>query len=259
VLTPRPWSVLAAVVLVAVVGCAARSGPAGAGAPAAASGERWRAFWSARGVSPAPPEDFLDAPVQPLPQIVNATAGRLDDETAKKWVVADLRRGRGDAWASMHLRLDIANAGVLGPVGFNGTDEGITSSLAKGVVQIACPPALSRTAAAAVVAVPQELRMGAPRLGLTPFVIVFRYEHGDGACEQLFGDGHREALPQRRSPGVPSWQLDTGSLRDDPVVGALWYQADGYSCDPAEDSPIGALCGVVEGGSLPGERITVWN
>src|SRR4051812_36545597 len=55
----------------------------------------WTTYWSARGVSPAPPKTFLDPPPT-MPKILNLTAGAVDDATALRWVIADLRRGLGD-------------------------------------------------------------------------------------------------------------------------------------------------------------------
>jgi hypothetical protein len=217
--------------------------------PAAAA---WDTFWRSRGVSPAPPPDFMDVPPQPVPEVINQTAGALDDDTARRWVAADLRRGRADGWASNHLRLDVANAGVFGPAGLNGTARGIEGSLAAGAVEIRCAFP-SEVVAAAVVAVPRDLQALTPRwVGLTDFVIVLKIRAGDRRCERILRDGRHEPVRSLRVVGELSWQLDTGQFRDDPVVGQLWYQVRGWSCRPDQETITGRLCGVVEGRPLPG-------
>src|SRR5882672_2540403 len=72
----------------------------------------WDAFWSSLHVAPAPPRDFLDGKSY-QGKFLNLTDGRLSDETVKQWILADFRRGRGDAFAQYNLRRDLADAGVL--------------------------------------------------------------------------------------------------------------------------------------------------
>lgn len=187
-----------------------------------------------------------------MPEVINQTAGALDDDTARRWVAADLRRGRADGWASNHLRLDVANAGVFGPPGLNGTARGIEGSLAAGAVEIRCAFP-GEVVAAAVVAVPRDLQALTPRwVGLTDFVIVLKIRAGDRHCERILRDGRREPVRSLHVVGELSWQLDTGQFRDDPVVGQLWYQARGWSCRPDQETITGRLCGVVERRPLPG-------
>jgi hypothetical protein len=211
----------------------------------------WDDFWHAHAVGPSPPRDFLDTPEDPLPQIVNATAGLVDDATVKKWILADLRRGRGDGWASSHLRIDVARANLFGPPGLNGTDSGIWQEALLGVVEIRCAEPRSVIAAAAVVSVPGEVQAENSWAGLTDYVIVLRRERNAGLCERVFRDGHLETIAPRQPPGTSSWQLDTGAFRDSPVIGPLWYQAHGWSCVPDPATPIGRLCGVLPEPSKP--------
>src|SRR5262245_62983674 len=100
------------VIVVAALGLAAcrRSGvtsgsAAGANQPAAGG---WDDFWRARSVSPAPPKSFLDYDAEPS-KVLNLTHGLLGDDVVRRWILADGRRGKGDAWAANHMRLDIVN------------------------------------------------------------------------------------------------------------------------------------------------------
>ncbi|HLK94105.1 MAG TPA: hypothetical protein VKZ18_29700 [Polyangia bacterium] len=227
-----------------IAGCAGHA-PARPSPPPAqpAADPRWESFWRAHGVSPAPPPGFLESS-DPLPATANLTDGALDDETVLRWIVADLRRGRGDEWASCHLRLDVANADVFGPPGLNGTGRGISDQLDEGVVAVACG-ARSVVEEVAVVAIPKAVQGRMPEARLTDFVIVTRRRSTGLGLEQTFYDGRRVALPSRHAAGALTWQLDTGNFREDPVVGALWYQADGWSCGIDGSSPLDVICGLL--------------
>jgi hypothetical protein len=204
------------------------SSPAKAATSAASPSTVWEDFWLERGVSPAPPEDFLE-PQSPLPEIVNRTDGALPDDVVRRWVVANLRRLAGDGWSGDNLRLDVANAGVLGPRGLNGTDQWISEEIRKGTVRIDCDnwPVV----AAGVVAVPKSVIEALPSARLTEFVVVLVYRASGRACQRVFRDDRTETLPSRRASGELEWQLDTGEFRSDPVVGDLWYQASGWTCE----------------------------
>jgi hypothetical protein len=83
----------------------------------------WQDFWHSIKVSPPPPRDFLDGKY--TGEILNLAGGKLSDATVRKWVLADLRRGRGDSWALNQLRLDVANAGIFGPPGLEPLPPGL--------------------------------------------------------------------------------------------------------------------------------------
>lgn len=231
-------------------GCATPSAPspqvvAAQPTPAApAPAATWDDFWRAHGVSPAPPRDFLDSPEAPPPELLNLTDGAVTDETVNRWVAADIRRGRGDGWAQTHLRLDVANADVLGPPGLNGTGASIEKLRATGLVEIV-PRSRSVVVAAAVVAISKDLQRQSPRTGLTDFVVVQVFRSGEGGAERVFADGRREVIPPRKPAGQLSWQLDTGEFRDNAAVGPLWYQARGYSCHPGGPYATDQICGLV--------------
>jgi hypothetical protein len=205
----------------------------------------WDDYWQQHGVSPPPPRDFLHHWSEPA-QILNLTNGALSDETVRRWVIADLRRSAGDEWAFHHLRLDLANAGVLGPRGLNGTDRAIESELARGTVEIDCGGAPSVHATAAVVAVPWKLRNQNPGSRLTEFVIVFAGHSAEG-CKRVLKDGQVE--PINRMPASDSerleWHLDTGDFQEDEVIGDLWYQARGSSCKPRGIGSVNEVCALV--------------
>ena len=244
------WMTSVVLAMFTCLNCAARPGPAARAVPsdpavaAPSSAEAWDAFWRSRGVSPAPPRDFLDLPAGPQPELLNLTDGAITDETAARWVNADLRRLGGDSWAARHLRLDIASADVLGPPGLNGTDESIKKEQAMGTIERTSrsPPTIVM---AAVIAVSGYLLKEFPAVGLTNFVIVLVYRATGEGGERVFSDGRRESIPARRPAGQLSWQLDTGEFRENPVVGPLWYQARGWSCQPDGNRVTDSICGLV--------------
>ena len=203
----------------------------------------WDEFWRARSVSPAPPKTFLDYDAEP-PEILNLTHGLLGDDVVRSWILADVRRGKGDAWAANHLRVDIVSAGVLGPPGLNGTDHSISTERAKGTVEMACKAGM--TVAAGVIAVPKETQRRIPWAALTDFVVVQVFRATGEPCTRRLSDGTTETLPIRRQRGELSWQLDTGEFRDNPVVGPLWYQARGWSCKMDGTGELDEICGLVQ-------------
>jgi hypothetical protein len=158
-------------------------------------------------------------------------------------VLADIRRSRGDLYASHHLREDIANAGVFGPPGLNGTTDGIQELRDKGVEYIDAPM-MADVVAAAVIAVPADVQAQEPEAALTDFVIVLLFRPKTAEAVLVYGDGRREVFSASRDNEL-RWQLDTGRFQEHPVVGPLWYQERGWSCRP-DDSVVGKLCGLVK-------------
>jgi hypothetical protein len=238
-----------ALVLAATLGCGAHvstspgTRPPGSTASELERAHAWDEFWRARKVVPAPPQTVLDGDPSPPPEILNLTNGHLGDEVVRKWAMAALRRGRGDGWAAHHLRLDVVNADVFGPPGLNGSDEAIASERAKGTREIRCRP--GTVVAVGVVAVPRETRERIAEAGLTEFVVVEMYRASGEPCERVHADGTTAVRPSRRARGELSWQLDTGDFRDDPVVGPLWYQAHGWSCNTEEKGMVDEICALV--------------
>jgi hypothetical protein len=215
--------------------------------------QTWDSFWRARGVSPAPPQDFLELPPGPPPRILNLTDGAITDDTALRWSIAYLRRESGDAWAYRHMRLDIVNAGVLGPPGLNGTANGIEAELARGTVEIEHRSSPGAVVAIAVIAVPVDIKRrdelqqgGTASVGLTDFVLVNVFTASGLPGDRILADGTREPLPAIGQAGALAWQLNTGEFRDDPVVGPLWYQARGWNCSPRGSSDLARLCALVQ-------------
>lgn len=234
--------------------CATRGEPirksvelAAANSPATSD---WERFWAARSVSPAPPPTFLEDGHEPT-DVLNLTHGRLSDDVVRRWISADIRRGRADAWAANHLRMDIVNAGVLGPPGLNGTDKSIEYERARGTIELTC--AAGGTVAAGVIAVPTETQRRISWADLTDFVVVQVFRRTGEPCVRKLSDGTTERLPTRDGAGELSWQLDTGEFRDDPVVGPLWYQAHGWRCRMDGTGDLDEICGMVH----PSSRRTV--
>lgn len=187
-------------------------------APVALASDPWSAFWQARDVTPPPPLTVFDPVPTPAQLVVrNLTRGAIDDATASRWMLGDIRRDNADAWAKRHLRLDVANAGVLGPPGLNGTGREIVELQAKGVGQADGPSPLP--VVAAVVAIPREAR---------------RAMHSDYAIVLAF-----------QIDGALRWGLDVGVYREDPIIGGIWYQVRRWSCRPAGSSTIDHLCAQV--------------
>jgi hypothetical protein len=209
--------------------------------PASAKSDRWKAYWSSVGVTPPPPKDFLD--VNFHGRIDNFTNGQISDETARKWVLANLRRGTGDGYAAMNLREDIANAGVFGPPGLNGTDRSIRAMRDKGVERIESS-STPNIVAVAVISIPKDVQADNPHAGLTDYVIVLLYRSTPDQATLVYRDGRREVL-ESKSEGELHWQLDTGHYFEHATLGPLWYQKNGWSCQP-DDTLIGKLCGRVK-------------
>jgi len=203
----------------------------------------WDDFWRAHSVSPPPPKSFLEYDVEPA-EILNLTHGLLGDDVVRKWILADVRRGKGDAWAANHLRIDIVNAGVLGPPGLNGTDRSIATERSKGTLAVTCKS--GTIAAAGVVSVPKEQQQQKSWAELTAFVIVQVFRASGEPCVRTLSDGTTEALPVRRRRDELSWQLDSGEFRDDPVIGPLWYQARGWSCRMDGTGDLDEICSLVQ-------------
>lgn len=167
------------------------------------------------------------------------------DEVARRWVLADIRRGNADSWAMKHLRTDIVDARVLGPPGLNGTGKAILAERAKGTVELVS--ARSFPVVAAVIAVPPDLKREDASAGLTDFVIVSVFRAtGRPIGERIRSDGSREPLHSRHLVGELGWQLDAGEFREDPIIGPIWYQAAGWSCIPGHIKAVPRLCAMVQ-------------
>lgn len=201
----------------------------------------WRSFWLSVNVEPPPPRDFLDAKF--TGRIDNLTDGKISDATARRWVLADLRRSMGDLYASHNLRDDIANAGIFGPPGLNGTTELIEDLRDQGVDRIDAP-LMANFIAAAVIPISKDMQANNPDVGLTDYVIVLLYRRSNAGGVTIFDDGHREPIA-----GSPDnelrWQIDTGWFVDHEVLGPLWYQERGWTCRP-DATVVGKLCGLVK-------------
>jgi hypothetical protein len=213
-------------------------------AASAAARPAWAEFWQSVHVDPPPPETFLVAP--PFHgKILNLTGGRLTDEVVKQWVYADLRRGHADAWASNNLRRDIADAGVLGPAGLNGTTESIVSERAKDVVRIDADGYAESVAVGVIWLSKQEQGMN-PGAEYTDFVIVSVRRMTGKQRTRVFKDGTRTPFGKTFEAGHLNWQLDTGHFVNHRVLGPLWYQQAGWSCDPGDDTQMAEICGRVK-------------
>src|SRR5690349_15110560 len=233
---------LAVCSLVALVSLASASGLK-PGTPAATPVD-WAEYWKSVGVDPAPPKGFLK--VDYSGRIENLTDGKLPDATVRQWVLADLRRGQGDFYAGKNLRDDIANAGVFGPKGLNGTGQNIQMMRQAGVVRTEGPG--PDILAVAVIAVPPQLQRAHPEAALTDYVVVMLFRAPQGSGTIYFQDGRtetRQGYGKGHGEENLFWQLDTGYFYQHPVLGPLWYQKSGWSCQPG-DSGIGTLCARVK-------------
>jgi hypothetical protein len=210
----------------------------------------WDEFWRSHGVSPAPPPDAFAPPPSDI-EVRNLTDGKISDETARRWVLADIRRGNADTWALLNLRKDIADAGVLGPPGLNGTAASIIAQRAKWAVRLEVVGTPSRPFFAAVIAVPPEQQQEERSGRLTSFVIVLVRQSTSARIERVLTDGTREAVGESDQEGAWNWQLDAGEFRDDPIVGPLWYQAMGWTCHTEGENVLSRLCAL----ATPARRV----
>jgi hypothetical protein len=203
--------------------------------------ESWRSFWLSMNVEPPPPRNFLDAKF--TGRIDNLTGGQITDATARQWVLADLRRSMGDLYAAHNLRDDLANAGIFGPPGLNGTSDLIEDLREQGIDRIEAP-LMATFIAAAVIPVSKEMQASNPDVGLTDHVIVLLYRRSNAGGVTIFNDGHREPIAGG-SDSELRWQIDTGWFVDHEVLGPLWYQQRGWTCRP-DETVVGKLCGLVK-------------
>jgi hypothetical protein len=205
------------------------------------AGDAWRDYWVSVNVEPAPPRNFLD--VEFKGRIDNLTRGALSDATVRQWVLADLRRSMGDLYASQNLRDDIANAGIFGPPGLNGTTDLIEELRAAGVDRIDAPM-MAEYLAAAVVPVSRETQQKNPDVGFTDYVIVLLYRPRAAGGVTIYTNGQREPIASSANR-EPRWQIDTGHFVAHPTLGPLWYQERGWTCRP-DSSAVGQICGLVK-------------
>lgn len=198
----------------------------------------WDAFWKSVKVSPAPPRDFIDG--RKLAKIQNLTVGRIPDDTARTWVLADLRRVLGDTWASSNLRRDVADADVFGPPGLISTSAGIDKMRAAGIVRIVAPDL--DWFAGGVVWVSPSTQKEHPEARLTDYVIVLAYRRPVGKATTFYKDGRVEV---ETNPTVSEvlFEIDCGHFYVHPTLGPLWYQTKGWSCRPNDGTVVGEICG----------------
>jgi hypothetical protein len=215
--------------------------------------QNWDEFWSLHGVKPAPPRDFLEGAFNG--RIVNLTDGRLSDHVVRQWARGDLRRGRGDLWATYQLRSDIVNSAVFGPPGLNGSGTAIEFLRGKGIVHVDVADTFE-TLAVAVVSVSRAQQAKEPDSGLTDYVIVLLNRSTGKSGTFVHGDGSREDAPAAGAEGELSWQLDTGEFRSDPIIGPLWYQQRGWTCRPKDGSVAGEICAKLRPDSARGPAVT---
>jgi len=199
----------------------------------------WDSFWRSVKVSPAPSRDFLEG--QDDVVVRNLTVGRLSDDTAKAWVLADLRRSRGDNYSLYNLRRDIADAGIFGPPGLNGTSEEIDRLRGQGIEKFTGDLSIDVVTAAVVWVSPQQRREH-PDIGLTEYVIVLLYRMPPGRRAKQYADGRSEPFALADAIQL-RWQLDSGHFFEHPALGPLWYQHRGWTCVPHDGTLTGEICG----------------
>jgi hypothetical protein len=83
----------------------------------------------------------------------------------------------------------------------------------------------------AVVPVPPDLQAAMQRQGLAPtsFALVVRFTGPSRRAIRL-ADGHETELVSS-GPDYSATLLIWGDFRNDPDVGAIWYQRGNYGCD----------------------------
>ncbi|HEV7608482.1 MAG TPA: hypothetical protein VGO61_14150 [Steroidobacteraceae bacterium] len=206
--------------------------------------QSWDAFWRAHNVNPPPPRNFMGSLPANL-KVLNMTNGAIDDAAARRWAEAALRRGQADRWAECNLRLDLVNSGVLGPPGLNGTGQFVENELANGTKSLSCNPSAD-VEKIAVIHVTEDMRRKHPDAHLTPYVIVFMSRVNGSVGTRTRSDGSQESLPTRLKKGEMAWQLDIGQIRDNPAIGQLWYQANGFGCRADGSTPLDDICALVK-------------
>jgi hypothetical protein len=105
-------------------------------------------------------------------------------------------------------------------------------------------PTMPDVIAAAVISIQQPMQAEQLAAGLTDYVIVLLYRSKPGKTAVIYRDGRRE-VSEIKSNGELHWQLDTGHFFEHPTLGPLWYQKNGWSCEP-DDPGMGRLCSRVK-------------
>lgn len=191
-----------------------------------------RATWTAYDVTIVPGRGIFSAS-PPSPLVRNRTGGAVSDSDAALWVSAEMRTNQYIGWMAAndqpmfnrHLRSDVFLAGPIGQALHRGE-------------KVTAPPCDLYAATVAVVPVDDAVRALIAQRGETTnaaYALVMRFT---GPCA-VTGD-HGEVLVSIPANGGVT--IETGAVRNDPVLGEIWYSDAGAEC-PASGAP--AVCGEV--------------
>lgn len=190
------------------------------------------ALWAPYNVTKVPPPNILQLEhVPPAPKVVNRTNGAVSDATAQLWANAANANSGWLKWAEAYDQPGFL-IHLTGPELISKSES---SALASGAT-ISLPDCdLYPTSYVVFVVGPDGLayfqRKGLP--ADDPTVLVATYE-GPCASKALYPDGHTETIIDDSAPTIA---FVPGRLRNDQLLGAIWYADAGGSCGDAAGPP----------------------
>lgn len=200
--------------------------------------EACAALWAPYQVTEVPPPDILaQEHVPPAPTVVNKTDGAVSQAEAQRWADASNRGSGWYKWAYAFTQpsflLHLVSPALINRVQDNALGEG---------ARIDVPDCDLYPIANALYKLEADGRAYLERNGLTTndaylFVVTYR---GPCTLTTTYPDGH----VTRDGPffAQPTKAFAPGTLREDPVLGAIWFGDAGGNCnDPA--GPPAIWCG----------------
>jgi hypothetical protein len=201
--------------------------------------------WQQRGVTQAPPDSLKRVSLGEV-EVVNQTAGAVQDQEARTWAAAYLRDNAYELWAWAHLqdqflvRSNLSRASVA----VFGTD---LSTIGK-ARQAGMTIQVTRLTLRRLVLrpVPQALRDLYANYGYawTPYAF-YLDEIGPSDVWFVDRDGHRTPAPgvPQVGQGVGASELVGGQLTHDALMGDLWTQDSDWDCSASfSRARFGTLC-----------------
>ncbi len=189
-------------------------------------------LWAPYQVTEVPPPDILQQEHVPAaPKVVNRTNGAVSDAEAQRWADASNRDSGWYKWAyaftqpSFLLRL-------VGPALIPQQDEIALGQDAKiDLPNCDLYPTMFSLYPIDSAAKAYFAKKGLPVSDSYAFVVTY-----DGPCRVVtaFPDGHRMS---RSVFSRPTIAFQPGQLRQDPVLGDLWFGNAGGSCDDSAGPP----------------------
>lgn len=191
----------------------------------------WRQYY-ATGAITVVPNSTVPYKRPPTPQVVNDTAGAVDQVTAQRWADAAMRETAWENWAISVDQVSLLDSGVIS-----------APAVTAGVV-------LPTGASGFVITGsrwPSSLRLVPVHPDTQSFLkvsdsyaLIATFATGWSVLAK-YPDGHTQPVGgQSASPGATD--AVTGTMRTVSNFGELWFGSQGFACDSNEPGQIVALC-----------------